>query len=294
MFSGSFTALVTPFSADGKEVDFQSLDRLMEWQLEQGTSGFVVCGTTAEAATLSADERIAVVNRVLEKYKGKVPVIVGTGTNSTATTIELTHAAKEMGADAALICSPYYNKPTQEGLCQHFKAVTKAVDIPIVVYNIPGRTSVDIATATFERLCQLSQIVAVKEASGSSAKLLELAERVGGRLALLSGEDHMTFNFMACGGKGVITASGNVIPKEMSAIVKRFLAGDVEGSREMQFQMLPLIRALFIETNPTPAKTALALMGKISHPTVRLPLVGLTAESKKVLEQALKSCGALS
>ncbi len=291
MLEGTITALVTPFqkvaSTEQPPLDLDALEELIHWQLECGVRGFVVGGTTGESATLEPTERIQLVKRVLEIVRRKVPVIVGTGTNCTRTSIELTKAAKELGADGALIVSPYYNKPTQEGLYQHFRAVAEQGGLPIVVYNIPGRTSVDISLDTFRRLAKLSQVVAVKEASGSADKLIDLAAHLGPRVALLAGEDSLTYFVMAARGRGVISAASNVIPKEMVAITDNWLRGDVQAALAAQCRALPVIRALFRETNPAPAKAALKILGRLPNDTLRLPLVAVQEDTRELLTKVL-------
>lgn len=290
MFEGTITALVTPFKPESKgepSIDFQALENLIQWQLECGVDGFVSCGTTAESVTLSPEEQIAVTKKVLAVVKGRVPVIVGTGSNCTRKTIEMTQHVKELGVDGALIVSPYYNKPTQEGLYQHFRTVAQEGGLPVVLYNIPGRSVVDISIETFKRLAEVKGIVAVKEASGSATKIIELAETVGDRLTLLSGECHLTYFIMVAGGKGTITASGNVIPKEMLAITRAVKSKNFAAALEAQIAALPSIRALFAETNPAPAKAALQMMGKIPHDTLRLPLVPVKSETREQLAKVL-------
>ena len=287
MFEGTHTALITPFQkgASGAPagIDYTALANFVEWQLDCGISGFVVCGTTAESATLDPEEKLSVIRKVKDVSAGRVPLVVGTGSNNTRQTIEFTQAVREIGVDAALIVSPYYNKPTQEGLFQHFSTVAKEGGLPVVIYNIPGRTSIDIALDTFERLASDDRIVAVKEASGSADKLIELSARVGDRVEILAGEDSLTYFVMAAGGKGVISASSNVIPAEMLAITSSALAGDLKGSLAAQQAALPKIRALFAETNPAPAKAALQLMEKLPSDAMRLPLVSVREDTREML-----------
>lgn len=293
---GTYSAIVTPFVAGDANplqppaVDYESLDRLVDWQLEEGVDGIVVCGTTGESATLSEEEKLAVIERVIRRVKsrGAVPVIAGTGTNNTKQSIELTREAKRLGADGALIVSPYYNKPTQEGLYRHFTAVADHGGLPLVVYNIPGRTSVEISTETFSRLAAHPQIVAVKQAVDSVAKLLELAIVAKGRLALLAGDDPLVAAVFSMGGRGVISASASVIPRQMKAITAAGLQNDLRAAHEAQAAALPFINALFLETNPAPAKAALAIMGRIASDAVRLPLVQVNEATRRKLVELFK------
>lgn len=288
---GTITALITPFRDEpGLEpaVDFETITTLIEWQLQSGINGFVVCGTTGESVTLNSKEKLSIVKHVVDVVKKRVPVIVGTGSNCTKTTIEFTRAVKEVGVDAALVVSPYYNKPTQEGLFEHFQMVTKEGGLPVVVYNIPGRSAVDISIETFKKLSQLSGIIAVKEASGSADKLIDLSESVRARMTLLAGEDSLTYFVMTAGGKGVISAASNVIPKEMVAITDSALAGKYPQALEAQLKALPMIRALFKETNPAPAKAALKILKKIPNERLRLPLVSVREETRELLGKLLR------
>ena len=288
MFHGTLTALITPFKpAVGAEpeIDFDALTDLVEWQLSCGINGFVVLGTTGESATLSHHEKIAVFKHVVQITKKRVPLIAGTGTNCTQSSIELTREAKELGYDGALVVAPYYNKPTQEGLYQHFCAVAHYGGLPVVIYNIPGRTSIDISAETFGRLSKHSEFVGVKEASGSSGKLMEIAEAVQGRIHLYAGDCNVTYLVMCAGGRGVISASANVIPKEMLAVTSSFEAGRKDDSFRAQIAALPKIKALFAETNPAPAKAVLAMSGKIESDTLRLPLVTVKQETREMLKR---------
>lgn len=288
MFSGTITALVTPFQrgSAAAKIDYDALSNLIEWQLACGVSGFVAAGTTGESATLSGDEKLELFRFVVRAVKGRVPVIAGTGSNNTSASVSLTRAAKECGVDGALAVAPYYNKPTQAGLIAHFRAIAD-VGLPVILYNIPGRSVIDIEISTFEALASHPQITAVKEASGSAAKLLEFAQRVGDRLTLLSGEDHMTFFAMAAGGAGVISASSNAIPSAMCRITEAMQRGDSAGGLRAQLDALPAIRALFIESNPAPAKAALAAAGRIACEDLRLPLVPISEKSREIVTAAV-------
>jgi 4-hydroxy-tetrahydrodipicolinate synthase len=285
MFSGSLVAIVTPFR-DGK-VDERAFGDLIEWQIANGTNGIVPCGTTGESATLTHEEHHRVVRLTVEVVKGRVPVIAGTGSNSTEEAISLTRHAREAGADGALLITPYYNKPTQEGLYRHYKAVAEAVDIPLVLYNIPGRTGVNMLPATVGRLAVMKNIVGIKEGSGSVQQASEIAQMCGDRLAVLSGDDALTLPMMAVGGKGVITVTANVVPKEMAQLVGSFLAGRIDEARRVHFTLSPLFAALFYETNPIPVKEALGMMGKID-PELRLPLCAMGADTRNQLARVLK------
>jgi 4-hydroxy-tetrahydrodipicolinate synthase len=289
MFAGSLVALVTPFK-NGR-VDEQRLAELIEWHIASGTHGIVPCGTTGESATLSHEEHTQVVKFVVKQVKKRVPVVAGTGSNATAEAIRLTREAQEVGADGALMISPYYNRPTQEGIYQHYKAVAQAAPgFPIIFYNIPGRTGSNIEPGTMARLAEIDNIVGVKEAAGSIDQVLNIIAACGDKLAILSGEDSLTFSMMSLGGKGVISTAANVAPKEMADLANLCLSKQWEKAAQLQIKLLPLIRALFIETNPIPAKTALALMGKC-EPELRLPLVAMAEGNAAKLKATLRDFG---
>lgn len=285
MFTGSLVAIVTPFRK-GK-VDERALADLIEWQIANGTNGIVPCGTTGESATLSHDEHNRVIELTVEVVRRRVPVVAGTGSNSTDEAIALTKHAKQAGADAALLITPYYNKPTQEGLYRHYRAVAEAVDLPLVLYNIPGRTGVNMLPATIARLTTLPTIVGVKEGSGSVQQASDLVLMCGDRLTVLAGDDALTLPMMAVGGKGVITVTANIAPAEMAGLVKAFAEGKIEEARRIHFKLSPLFAALFFETNPIPVKEALSLMGKID-PELRLPLCPMANDTREKLIQALR------
>lgn len=290
MFKGTLTALITPFRPEPRDnpaVDYDTLTKLVEWQIQSGVQGLVPCGTTAESVTLTHDEKISVIKRVMEVTKKRVPIIVGTGTNCTRDSVALSREVKELGADGVLVVSPYYNKPTQEGLYQHFKTVAEQGGLPVVLYNIPGRTAVEILPETFGRLAKVPGIVAVKEATGSAGRIMDIVEYTDGKLAMFAGDDNITYLVMSVGGQGVISASANVIPKEMIAITEHALNNRWKESLQAQVAALPAIRALFTETNPAPAKAALQMMGKIPHETLRLPLVSVKDETRAILKKAL-------
>ncbi len=285
MFTGSLIAIVTPFRK-GK-LDERAFGDLIEWQIANGTNGIVPCGTTGESATLTHEEHHRVVKLAVEVAKRRVPVIAGTGSNSTDEAISLTRHAKEAGADGALLITPYYNKPTQEGLYRHYKAVAEAVEIPQILYNIPGRTGVNMLPATVARLCGMKNVVGIKEGSGSVQQASEIVQACGDRMTVLAGDDALTLPMMAVGGKGVITVAANVMPKEMAQLVASFLAGRIDEARQLHFRLSPLFAALFYETNPIPVKTALGLMGRID-PELRLPLCEMGAEPRNQLTRVLK------
>lgn len=290
MFSGSIVALVTPFK-DGK-VDWQSLEKLVEFHIQNGTNGIVPCGTTGESATLDHAEHHEVIKAVVKAVKKRVPVIAGSGSNSTQEAIELTIGAERAGADGALLISPYYNRPMQEGIYQHYKKVAGSVGIPLIVYNIPARTGSKIEPETLARLSEIKNIAGVKEATGSVDQAIDVIRLCGDRLAVYSGEDSLTFSLMALGGKGVISTVANIAPKAMAELAGACLRGDWGKGRDLQLKLIPLIRAVFIETNPIPAKTALGLMGKCSD-ELRLPLTPMAEGNVKKLRQAMADFGLL-
>jgi 4-hydroxy-tetrahydrodipicolinate synthase len=288
MFSGSIVALVTPFRDGG--VDWEKLESLVEFHVEKGTNGIVACGTTGESATLTHQEHKEVVKTVIKAARKRLPVIAGTGSNSTAEAVELTRDAEASGADGALLISPYYNRPTQEGIYQHYKKVASSVGIPLIVYNIPARTGSKIEPETLARLSEIKNVAGVKEATGSVDQAIDVMRLCGDRLAVYSGEDSLTFSLMALGGKGVVSTVANIAPKEMSDLTSSCLKGDWESGRELQFKLVPLIRAVFVETNPIPVKTALHLMGKCS-PELRLPMTPMSEGGLKVLKKAMADFG---
>ena len=288
MFKGAIVAIVTPFKK-GK-VDEASLRKLIEFQIKNGTDGIVPCGTTGESSTLSHEEHDKVVEIVIDAVNKRVPVIAGTGSNSTAEAIRLTRHAYQAGADGALMVAPYYNRPTQEGLYQHYKAVAEAVPIPIIIYNIPGRTGVNINPDTLARLAKIKNIVGVKEASGSIKQMSDVIGLCGPNFDVLSGDDLFTLPLMAMGGRGVISVISNVAPADMAGLVDAFAAGDLKKAQALHFKMSGLIDALFLETNPTPVKAALSLMKKISY-EVRLPLYKLSDANYEKLKKVMIGYG---
>lgn len=290
MFSGSLVAIVTPFSK-GK-FDERAMADLIEFHIANGTQGIVPCGTTGESATLTPQEHERVVAVTVDVVNKRIPVIAGTGSNSTDEAIIFTKHAKAVGADGALLITPYYNKPTQEGLFRHFEAVAKAVNLPQILYNIPGRTSINMLPDTTARLSQIPNIIGIKEGSGSLQQVSEIIHRSKPGFLVLSGDDPLTLPMMALGGKGVITVTANVAPSDMSNMVSAALKGDYERARTLHFKLTPLFGVLFLETNPIPVKAALAMMGKMSE-EVRLPLTPLADEYRPKLREALKQAGIL-
>jgi len=288
MFKGSIVAIVTPFK-DG-EVDEEGYRALIEFQIENGTNAIVPCGTTGESATLNMEEHRRVIDIAVKAVNKRVPVIAGTGGNSTGEAIELTRHAKEVGADASLQVTPYYNKPTQEGLYQHFKAIAEAVPLPQVLYNVPGRTGLNMLPSTVARLAEISEVVAVKEASGSLAQMAEIIKLAGENITLLSGDDNVTLPVLSLGGKGVVSVVANIAPKDTSDLVSAWEAGNVARAKELFYKLLPLCQAVFYETNPIPVKTALGLMGKISG-EMRLPLCQMAPDNLEKLKTALQDYG---
>ena len=290
MFKGSIVAIVTPFK--GGKVDEEKYRELIDFQIESGTGAIVPCGTTGESATLSMEEHAKVIDMAIEAVGKRVPVIAGTGGNSTREAIELTDHAKKSGADATLQVTPYYNKPTQEGLYQHFKAIADAVSLPQVLYNVPGRTSVNMLPETVNRLADLPEVVAIKEASGNLGQMAEIVKLAGDRITLLSGDDNLTLPVLSLGGRGVISVVANIVPGDTAAMVKAWEENRVEEARELYFKLLPLCQAMFYETNPIPVKTSLALMGKIDL-EMRLPLYPMAQGNLERLKTALKDYGLL-
>jgi 4-hydroxy-tetrahydrodipicolinate synthase len=288
VFTGSLVAIVTPFRK-GK-IDEQAFGALIEWQIANGTNGIVPCGTTGESATLSHEEHNRVVELTVEVVNRRVPVIAGTGSNSTDEAIALTRQAKRAGADGALLITPYYNKPTQEGLYRHYKALAEAVDLPLVLYNIPGRTGVNMLPATIARLSVIKNVVGVKEGSGSVQQASDIVQMCGERLTVLAGDDALTLPMMAIGGKGVITVTANIVPRDMANLVKAFATGKIDEARGIHFKLSPLFAALFYETNPIPVKEALGMMGKID-PELRLPLCAMATDTREKLARVLKDMG---
>lgn len=288
-FSGAFTALVTPFK-DG-HVDEDRFRALIEWQIEQGIHGLVPCGTTGESATLSHDEHESVIKICVDQVKRRVPVIAGAGSNNTAEAIRLTKFAKSVGADAALHITPYYNKPTQEGLYQHFKAIAAEVSLPIIMYNVPGRTGCNMQPVTVARLHKdVPEIVGIKEATADLVQISDIIEQCGPDFQVLSGDDFTVLPILSIGGHGVISVTSNIMPAMMAGQCNAFVRGDLSEARRLHFALAPINRVMFCETNPIPVKTALALMGRMT-PEFRLPLVPLQAANLERVRQALVAAG---
>jgi 4-hydroxy-tetrahydrodipicolinate synthase len=292
MFKGSFVALITPMRTDGS-VDEKKLEALVEWQIQEGTNGLVPTGTTGESPTLSHDEHKRVVEVVLGVAKGRVPVIAGTGSNSTAEAIDLTAHAKKAGADAAMLVTPYYNKPTQEGLYLHFKAVADAVDIPIVVYNIPGRSVVNISVETMARIATIRNIVGVKDATNDLARPIHTRATCGENFAQMSGEDATILAFLAGGGHGCISVTGNIAPRLCSTMHTAWQEGRIKDALAIQDRLMPLHDALFSETSPGPVKFAASLLG-LTAETVRLPLAPPGEATRARVRAAMTSAGLLN
>ncbi|MFC2048909.1 4-hydroxy-tetrahydrodipicolinate synthase [Elusimicrobiota bacterium] len=288
MFKGSCVAMVTPFR-DGN-VDYGTVQKLVRWHIDQGTDCIVPCGCTGEAATLNKEEHHKVIKTVIKEAAGKIKIMAGTGSNATWAAIELTQFAKKAGADGALIISPYYNKPTQEGIYRHYRKIAETVDIPICLYNVPGRTGSNIEAETVRRLSEISNIVAVKEASGSIDQCAKIIRLCGENITLLSGDDSLTYPLMALGATGVVSVLANVVPDVVSELTGSFLSGDISRSKELHYSWFPLMNAMFIETNPVPVKEAMAMIGKI-RPELRLPLVNLESENRETLRQVMKESG---
>ena len=287
MFKGTFTAVVTPFRNGG--VDFAAFEKLIEAQIAGGITGIVAVGTTGESPTLSHDEKQEVIQRAIETANGRCKVIVGAGTNSTRDSIEATKSAEKAGADGALLVAPYYNKPSQEGLFRHFKAIADSTKLPVMLYNIPGRCSVDIGPDTVIRLAESCRnIVSIKEASGSVERVGELRLRLPKEFTILSGDDSLTLPFMAVGAVGVVSVASNLFPAEVCALVRSCDSGDFKSAGDLQRKMFPLFKDLFIEPNPVPAKTALAWRGAMSA-EVRLPLCEMTEANQSRLRKTLEA-----
>ncbi len=288
MFQGSFVALVTPFK-NGK-IDEDALKNLIEFQIANGTNGIVPCGTTGESATLSFEEHNQVVDIAVKVVNGRIPVIAGTGSNSTEEAMKMTRHAKKAGANAALLITPYYNKPSQEGLYQHFKKIADNVDIPIIVYNVPGRTSVNMLPATTARLSEIKHIVGIKEATGNLQQVSETIKLCGENFSVISGDDANTLPIIAAGGKGVISVTANIAPAKIAALCKACLDGNFSEARKLHYELLDLNNGMFIETNPVPVKTALSLMGKVTG-ELRLPLASMNNVNLSKLKCLLKESG---
>ena len=287
VFKGSVVAIVTPFNHDGS-IDFDSLKQLVEWHIESGTSGILPCGTTGESPTLSHDEHDLVVESVIKFVNKRIPVLAGAGSNSTAEALRLTKHAEDVGADGALVITPYYNKPTQAGLKAHFTKIASETNIPIVIYNVPGRTGISIAPETVAELAELKNIVAIKEASGSIDQASSILTKCN--IDLLSGDDALTVPIMSIGGCGVVSVVANIVPEKMAALTNAMMKGNLPVAEQLHRELYSLCKSMFVETNPVPVKAALAIMGKIKE-VYRLPMVPMSDSNKKIVENELKKMG---
>ena len=286
MFTGSIVALVTPFK-DG-EIDYEKIGELVEFHIANSTNAIIPCGTTGESPTLTHREHGEVVGKVIEVANGRIPVIAGTGSNNTSEAVSMTSHAKEVGADGSLLITPYYNKPTQKGIYEHYKAVLKEVDIPIIIYNVPSRTGVSISAETVARLYEFDNIVAIKEATGDldqASHILNLCD-----ITVLSGDDSLTLPIMSIGGKGVVSVLANILPREVSELTLSFLNGEIENAQRLHNQLFPVCKAMFIETNPIPVKTAMKLLGRLNG-EMRLPLCDMSEGHESQLKNILEENG---
>lgn len=288
LFTGSGVAIVTPFTDTG--VDFDKLGELLEFHIEEKTDAIIICGTTGEASTMPDEEHKAVIKYAVDKVAKRLPVIAGTGSNDTKHCIELSQYAEEVGADGLLIVTPYYNKATQKGLIEHYTMVANSVALPIILYNVPARTGLNITPETLKALSQIENIVGIKEASGNIAQVAQMAALCGDSIDLYSGNDDMVVPLLSLGGKGVISVAANIIPNDMHNMVDKYLQGDIEGSRKIQLKMMDLIKALFIEVNPIPVKTAMNLLG-YDVGKLRMPLTDMSEKNLDILKQALTNYG---
>ncbi len=292
MIKGSIVAIVTPMHADGS-LDYDSLDRLVDWHIAEGTDGIVIVGTTGESATVTVAEHCALIKACVDRVAGRIPVIAGSGGNSTAEAIVLTRFAKEAGADATLQVVPYYNRPTQEGMYQHFKAIAEAVDLPVILYNVPGRTVADLSNETVLRLASIGNIIGIKDATGNIGRGLDLLRLVPADFAVFSGDDPTAMALMLAGGKGNISVTANVAPRAMADMCRAAMAGDIAHAIDINNKIFPLHQKLFVEPNPVPVKWALAEMGRMPA-GLRLPLVPLAAEFHPAVRAALVEAGVLA
>ncbi len=288
IFTGSATALITPFTQNG--VDYDAFGRLIDFQIENGTDALVICGTTGEPATMTYQERSEALDFALKRINKRVPVIVGTGSNATAIAVDNSVKAYNAGADALLVVTPYYNKCTQTGLMKHFEAICSATPLPVICYNVPGRTGVNIQPATLEKMAQFDTMCAVKEASGNIDQITEICARVGDMLDVYSGDDGIILPLLALGGKGVISVASNIVPKEVHQLCADFFAGNLQSAREMQLKLYPLVKALFCEVNPIPVKTAASLMG-FGECHLRMPLCDMEEKNLPLLKDAMRNFG---
>lgn len=286
MLAGTIPAMVTPFASSGK-LNSSKVRELVQFHIGKGTSGLVLAGTTGESPTLTAAERHELFQVAVREASGKIPIIAGTGGNNTQHAVEMTREAAEIGVDAALIVAPYYNKPTQEGLYRHYMEIADKGGLPVIIYNVPGRTSVNVLPATVERLCNHERIVAIKEACGDLVQISEVHRRCGERLTILSGDDALTLPILSVGGVGTISVTGNIVPDWINEMINAFQAGDHKKARQLHHRLEPLHRAMFVETNPLPVKTAMNMMG-MEVGRFRLPLCEMSAEHQQELRKVLK------
>ncbi|HET7626452.1 MAG TPA: 4-hydroxy-tetrahydrodipicolinate synthase [Verrucomicrobiae bacterium] len=291
MFTGTYTAIVSPFK--NGQLDRKALERLIRFQIKGGVDGIVPVGTTGESPTVSYEEHIEIISLSVKFAAGKIKVLAGTGANSTSEAVYLTREAEKAGADGSLQVAPYYNKPTQEGLFQHFREIARKTKLPIVLYSIPGRCGIEIGVETVKRLARdCKNIIGIKEAGGNADRVSQLRAAIGPKFEIMSGDDSLTLPFMAVGAQGVISVASNVAPRDVSQMVKAFASGNLKKAIQLHQKLYPLFKDLFVETNPTPVKTALAMMGIIEEES-RLPLVPMTAKNREMLKATLKNCGVI-
>lgn len=288
LFKGSGVAIVTPFKENG--IDFKKLEELLEWHIRENTDAIIICGTTGEASTMSEQERFKTIKFAIDVVNKRVPVIAGTGSNNTKTAVEMSRFADAAGADGLLVITPYYNKTTQKGCIEHFKSIASKVNIPIIIYNVPSRTGLNILPDTLYELSKIDNIKGVKEASSNIVQIAEIAAMCRDKLDIYSGNDDQVIPVLSLGGAGVISVAANIIPKDMHDMCEKYFAGDYEGALSMQLKMLPLIKALFVETNPIPVKTAMNLMG-MDAGLLRLPLVEMSLKNLDTLKKELTAYG---
>jgi 4-hydroxy-tetrahydrodipicolinate synthase len=289
MITGSIVALATPMHDSG-DIDWENLDRLVEFHIKEGTDSIVAVGTTGESATLNTKEHCAVMDRVIKTVAGRVPVIAGTGANSTSEAIELTQEAKNLGADACLLVTPYYNKPTQEGLFLHHQAIAKAVDLGQILYNVPGRTAVDMLPETIARIAEIDQVIGIKEATGDLVRAKQVIDLVGNKIAVYSGDDETAYKMMLMGGHGNISVTANVLPKKMAELCRLSLAGKTEEAEALNAELMAMHNAMFVESNPIPVTWALHQMGRMTA-GIRLPLTPLAEQHRRNMQDVLTSFG---
>jgi 4-hydroxy-tetrahydrodipicolinate synthase len=291
LFKGSGVAIVTPFKEDDS-VDFNKLEELLEWHIKSGTQAIIVCGTSGEASTMTVEERKKTIKFTVDTVNKRIPVIAGTGSNCTADAIYMSKWAESAGVDGLLVITPYYNKTTQKGLIEHFKAINDSVNTPIIVYNVPGRTGLNVLPKTLQKLCEFENIVAIKEASGNISQITYMKSLCRDKIDIYSGNDDQTVPILALGGLGVISVAANIVPSDMQRMCQSFFDGDIETALKLQLDLFPLIKSLFIETNPIPIKTALNLVGK-NVGNLRLPLCKMSPENLEILKSELKNYGLL-